>query len=154
DGPMGHASDVATAARPLETARIERPLPTAKLGRLFFAVAVVAAGVQQILLGGFVRLVPKLPVWIPGAAWLARVAGGALVGLGLALLPARRAVAAAVARAALLLACFVFLHVRDLATNPGAAFMWTTPLKALAVLGGALILLPVLPANGAGGMAG
>src|SRR5262245_38591562 len=138
---MGHASNVAAAARLLDTARVERPLQTATLGRLFFAVAVAASGVQQILLGAFVRLVPKLPAWMPGTAGLARLAGVALVGIGLAILTRRRARAAALVLAALLLACFVFLHVRDLATNPGAAFMWTNPLKDLAVLGGALILL-------------
>src|SRR5262249_54410135 len=149
---MGHASDAVSAARPLNTAQVERPLQTATLGRLFFTVAVVGCGVQQILLGTFVRLVPKLPAWMPGTAWLARLAGAVLVGIGLALLAGRRARAAAVALAALLLACFAFLHVRDLATSPGAAFMWTNPLKDLAILGGVLILFPILPADGARGI--
>ena len=149
---MGHASNLATPAPRLDTARLEPPLQTATIGRLFFAVAVVGCGVQQILLGAFVRLVPKIPAWMPGTAWLARVAGVVLVGIGVALLTGRRARPAALALAALLLACFAFLHARDLATNPGAAFMWTNPLKDLAVLGGVLILLPILPADGERGI--
>jgi uncharacterized membrane protein len=151
---MGQASDIASIEGRPDAARIAPPLDTARLGRLFFAIAVTAAGVQQILLGAFVRLVPKLPAWAPAPAWLARLAGVVLVAIGIALLTGRRARAAALTLAGLLVVCFAFLHVRDLATNPGAAFMWTNPLKDLAVLGGALILLPVLPADGTDALAG
>jgi uncharacterized membrane protein len=52
------------------------------LGRSFFAIAIAALGIQQLITGEFVRLVPGFPVWIPWPAVWARLSGVALIVAG------------------------------------------------------------------------
>lgn len=115
--------------------------PTAALGRLFLAIGVMASGVQQLVIADFVRLVPKLPPWVPSQAAFARLVGLLLLAVGAAMLTKRWPRAAAVTFAGLLLWSFLFLNVPRLMTNPMVGFMWTNPLKVLALVGGALLLL-------------
>lgn len=114
--------------------------PTASLGRLFLAIGVMASGVQQLVIADFVRLVPKLPPWVPSQAEFARLMGLVLLVVGAAMLTERWARAATVTFAGLLLSSFFLLNVPRLMTNPMVGFMWTNPLKVLALVGGALLL--------------
>jgi uncharacterized membrane protein len=114
------------------------------LGRLFFAISIVAFGLQQLATGGFVRLVPPLPAWVPWHSSWASLIGVVLIAVGVAIGTGWRARRAAAVLGALILLSFLFLHLPLAATNPGAGFMWTNPFKALAMLGGVLILAGAL----------
>ena len=120
------------------------------LGRLFFAIALVASGIQQLVTASFVRLVPPLPAWIPAHSFWAYLVGAILIGAGVAIGTGYRARWAAAVLGILLLLSILFLHLPLAATNPLAGFMWTNPAKALAMLGGVLILAGALPEEESG----
>lgn len=115
------------------------------LGRIFFAIALVASGIQQLATVSFVRLVPPLPAWIPAHSFWAYLVGAVLIGAGVAIGTGYRARWAAAVLGILLLLSILLLHLPLAATNPLAGFMWTNPAKALAMLGGVLILAGALP---------
>lgn len=116
-----------------------------KLGRLFFAASIAAFGIYQLVTGGFVRLVPPLPTWVPSPGLWARLVGLVLLVLGVAIGTGRRARAAAALLGALILLDFLFLHLPLALTNPRVGFLWTNPAKALAMLGGVIVLAGSLP---------
>jgi uncharacterized membrane protein len=124
-----------------------KPPGTLSLGRSFFGVATTASGVLQVITGDFVRLVPKLPVWVPASATLTYVVGVVLVGLGLAIVSGRMVRTAGSVLAAMILVVVVLLYAPAMVVNPAMdrpflrGFMWTNPLKALALVGGAAILV-------------
>jgi uncharacterized membrane protein len=121
-----------------------------RLGRLFFAISIVAFGVQQLMTGGFVRLVPPLPAWIPAHSSWASVVGAVLIFAGVAIGMGTRARPAAAVLAVLILLMTLFLHLPQVAANPLVGFVWTNPFKALAMLGGVIILAGALPERHAG----
>ena len=121
------------------------------LGRWFLGLAVVGSALQQLALGQFVRLVPTLPDWVPVQPVLARLAGVLLIAVGVALLTRRRARLAACVLAALLLGILLFRSLPQIAANPWAGFVYTNPLKILALVGGVMLLVPLLPRDGAAG---
>jgi uncharacterized membrane protein len=119
-----------------------------RLGRVFVGIALMASGVQQLVLRDFVRLVPKLPDWIPWHASWAVATGVVMLVVGTALAAGVRVRVAAVVFAAMLFATFLFQRVPEIFSNPSAGFMWTNPCKVLALLGGALLLAgPLAPAD-------
>jgi uncharacterized membrane protein len=132
---------------------METPTTAFSLGRTLFGVATMASGVLQLVTGDFVRLVPKLPTWVPAPSAWAYLAGVVLVAIGLALLSGRRARAAASLLGVMVLLMVVFLHAPAMVRNPEIdrpfllGFMWTNPLKALALVGGAAILTGRLPGD-------
>jgi uncharacterized membrane protein YphA (DoxX/SURF4 family) len=121
------------------------------LGRSFFGAATMASGVLQIVTGDFVRLAPTLPAWVPAHSLWASAVGIVLVGAGLAILTGWLTRTAAVVVGAVLVIVLLSL-LPQMVVNPAfdrpflRGFMWTRPLKALALVGGAAIL--------AGGLAG
>lgn len=120
------------------------------LGRLFFAISMVAFGIQQLATGQFVRLVPPLPASTPGLSIWAWMTGIVLIAAGLAIgagSGASRAREAAAVVGAMVLLLFLFLHVPQIAADPLVGFRWTNPLKALAMLGGVIILAGALPGD-------
>jgi uncharacterized membrane protein YphA (DoxX/SURF4 family) len=117
----------------------------ATTGRVFFGVAVAASGLQQLAIGQFVRLVPKLPDWVPGQPLLARLGGVLLVALGVLILTGRLARLAAAVLALLLLAILLLLYAPQIAANPWAGFVYTNPLKVLAFVGGLALMVSRLP---------
>jgi uncharacterized membrane protein len=119
--------------------------PLSTLGRLFFAVSMVAFGIQQLLTGEFVRLVPPLPAWMPGHSVWACLVGVLLIVIGLAIGTGRGARGALAVLGVMLALSILFLHLPKIAANPGAGFVWTNPFKALAMLGGVLVLAGSLP---------
>lgn len=110
------------------------------IGRVFFAAAMIANGIQQIVIGDFVRLVPKLPEWIPGQPIWARVVGAILILIGIEIFEEKRTRQAATGLGALLFLCLVFRHLPIAATRPLGGFMWTNPCKILALGAGALLV--------------
>jgi len=110
------------------------------LGRYFYACAAVGSGIQQLVRADFVRVVPKLPVWVPAQPFLACAVGGVLIVAGAAILSGYQSRRAALALAALLVATFVFQRVPEIIANPSVGYIWTNPSKVLAFLGGAILL--------------
>jgi uncharacterized membrane protein YphA (DoxX/SURF4 family) len=119
------------------------------LGRLFFAVSMVAFGIQQLVTAELVRLAPPLPAWLPGHSFWAYLVGIVLIIAGVAIGTGRKAREAAAVVGAMIVLSILFLHLPKAATNPLAGFMWTNPAKALAMLGGVILLAGALPATAA-----
>lgn len=115
------------------------------LGRYFFAISMVAFGLQQLMTAGFVRPVPPWPAWIPSHSFWAYLIGIVLLGAGVAIGTGYRARWAAAGLGTMIFLSILFLHLPLAATNPLAGFMWTNPCKALAMLGGVIILARSLP---------
>jgi len=67
------------------------------------------------------------------------------VAIGIAFLTGKLARLAASVLAALLLAILVFLYLPAIPANPLAGFMYTNPLKVLSLVGGLMLLVPLLP---------
>jgi len=111
------------------------------LGRTFFGLATMASGVQQLVSGNFVRLVPRLPAWIPAPSAWPYAVGVVLVAAGLAILTGRMARTAAAIVAAMILVIVVVLYPPSMVANPLIdrpllrGFMYTNPLKCLALVG-------------------
>jgi uncharacterized membrane protein len=127
---------------------------TATLGRCFFGAAVLASGVLQLATGTFVRLVPKLPAWLPAHSAWAYAAGVVLVVAGLAILSGRMVRTAASVVGLMILLKLVLLFPSHMFSNPLIdrpllrGFMWTNPLKSLALAGGAALLAGRLGGEG------
>jgi uncharacterized membrane protein YphA (DoxX/SURF4 family) len=129
----------------MELASAQTGSRLAIVGRTFFGLATVASGVLQLAIGGFVRLVPKLPDPVPAQALLAYLIGVVLIVLGLAVVSGRM-----VRTAATILGVMILLMVLCLVPttffNPLIdrpllrGFMWTNPLKSLALFGGAALV--------------
>lgn len=120
------------------------------VGRLFFAISMVGFGLTQLLTRDFVRLVPPWPAWIPGHPFWAYLTGILLIAAGVAIGLDRMARGAAALLGVMLLLSILFLHLPKAASAPLVGFMWTNPAKALAMLGGVIILAGALPDAGAG----
>ncbi len=110
----------------------------------------VGFGALQLLTGGYIRLVPPLPAWVPGPSLWAYETGILLIAAGVAIGIGRKARWAAAVLGALLVLAILLLHLPKAATNPLLGFMWTNPAKALAMLGGVIILAGALPDDEAG----
>ena len=112
------------------------------LGRLFLGVAVAGSGVLQLVTGKLVRLVPAAE-GDPSSA-LPYLVGVVLLAAGCAIAAGRRARLAAGIVAGLILLSLVLAQVPRLVENPSAFFMWTNPLKGLALAGGLGLLVAML----------
>ncbi len=111
-------------------------------GRIFIGIALLASGFLQLFTHNFVRLVPKLPAWIPSPVTWAVLSGVGLIGIGAAITVDRQRRMAAYGLAGLFLVVLL-LRVPEVVGDPAAGFRWTNPCKALAMLGGALLLAAV-----------
>ena len=105
----------------------------------------------QLATGDFVRLVPKLPGWVPAPSTWAYLVGVTLVLIGLAILSGRGARTAATVLAAMIFIDVFFLYPTQFVNNPVVdrpffrGFMWTNPLKCLSLIGGAAIVAGRFP---------
>ena len=116
------------------------------LGRAFFGAAVAASGVLQLVTGEYVRLVPRVPGELPSTSPGAYALGLVLVAIGLAVLTRRMAGTALAVLALLLVVNLLFVYLPQMIWNPVVdrpflrGFMWTNPLKSMALVGGAALL--------------
>jgi uncharacterized membrane protein YphA (DoxX/SURF4 family) len=135
----------------MTSSRIQRSVPGARLlapwiagddafslGRWFFGIAVAASGVLQLITGEFVRLTAGAARGGQSATW-PYVVGVILFATGCAIAFGRKARLAASVVTGLILVSLVFKQVPRLLENPWAGFMWTNPLKAVALAGGGLV---------------
>jgi uncharacterized membrane protein len=111
-------------------------------GRIFYAVGIIAFGVQHIAYGAFVtRVVPKLPAAVPAQSALAYLIGAILIVCGAAIALRIRMRGAALTLAALLALSVATLYLPSLAMNPYQGGFITNTFKAIALCGGALVIL-------------
>jgi uncharacterized membrane protein YphA (DoxX/SURF4 family) len=111
------------------------------VGRTFFALSVIAFGIQHLTHAEFVtRVVPGWPAWIPGRQLWARLFGTALIAAGTAILVRFKARAIALILGATIFISFLFLYLPRLSESPNAGGLWVKAFKALALCGVAFIL--------------
>ena len=109
------------------------------IGRVFFAIGLVAFGILQIVYGDFVtRVVPSWPVWLPTRSLWAYLTGAILIAGGAAILLGIIGRSAAVVLAALISLSFVFLHLPRAAAGPFIGGNWTSAGKGLVLCGGCI----------------
>jgi uncharacterized membrane protein len=118
------------------------------LGRFFFAIAMIAFGVQHFVYLNFItRLIPKLPGWVPAQPFLAGVFGAFLIAAGAAIILGKAARLAALLLGGVILISFAVLHLPLLISNPHNGGLWTNAGKALALSGGSFLVAGSLSAK-------
>ena len=111
------------------------------VGRLFIVIAMVAFGVQHLVYRDFVtRVVPTLPLWIPGHSILASVFGVFLIAAGLAIIFGIAARRVALVLGAVIFLSFALLHVPLLLADIGNGGLMTRTGKGLVMSGGAFLV--------------
>jgi len=114
-----------------------------KAGRTFYGICIVGLGIQQLIYADFLPVIlPAWPLWIPGLAVWAYIAGVAFIGTGLALIFEKKGKTCALILGAILLSLFLFCHVPHLVfVNPYNQYLgtWTQAFKILALSGGAFV---------------
>jgi uncharacterized membrane protein len=120
----------------------------APLGRAFFAVSLIAFGIQQFLFGDFVPgRAPAWPAGVPGRLVWAYATGVVFVVGGAAILLGKHVRAAAVATATLIVGWALLRHVPLALGDTGYGAAWTNLGKALALSGGAFAVAGFLQAG-------
>jgi uncharacterized membrane protein YphA (DoxX/SURF4 family) len=115
------------------------------LGRVLFAIAIAAFGVQYLNYGRFVSGLPPMPPWIPGGSFLAYVVGAALVVAGLGIAAKMKARLAATLVGILFFCCVLFLHAIRAVAILYDGNIRTGAFEALALSGAAFVLAGALP---------
>jgi uncharacterized membrane protein len=118
-----------------------------KVGRLFFAVAMVLFGVQYFIYASSMKGPIPGPPWTPGLHSLAWLTGVALVVIGASIATGKMARLSALLLGVGLSLKVLFLHAPVLIAqlhNPGP---WTSTFELLAILGGAFVLARIAAAN-------
>jgi uncharacterized membrane protein len=119
-----------------------------KVGRLFFAIALVFFGVEYfIYVGGLKGPIPG-PPWIPGSHAMALLAGAGLIAVAVCIATGKMTRVAATLLGVVLLLKVLFLHLPGLLAqlhNPGP---WTSSFELLALMGGAFMLAWIATPDG------
>ena len=117
------------------------------LGRLFFAVSLVAFGIQQFIYGDFVPgRAPEWPPSIPGRLVWAYSSGAILITAGVAIISGKKARWAAILSGTTIFVWAFLRHLPELAANPYGSVLTNTG-KSLALFGGAFAVAGSLPAR-------
>jgi uncharacterized membrane protein YphA (DoxX/SURF4 family) len=116
-----------------------------ELGRVLFAIAIAAFGVQYLHYGQFVGGLPPVPPWTPGGSFFAYVVGAALVVAGLCIAAKMKARLAATLVGMLFFGCVVFLHALRAVAILHDGNIRTGAFEALALSGAAFVLAGALP---------
>ncbi len=113
-----------------------------KLGRWFFAIAIVAFGIQHFIYAVFLKGIG--PPWFPGRPLWACLSGVVLTATGGAILFGKKAPWAATLLGAMMLLLFLLLHMPRVAANLRDADKRTSAFEVLAMCGVALVLAGTL----------
>lgn len=109
------------------------------IGRTFFAIGLIAWGVQHLIAGDFVtRVVPSWPQWMPVRSFWAYLVGAVLIAAGAAIILHIKARAAALTFGVLVFLSFLLLHLPLAARGALWGGSWTIAGKALVMCGGAM----------------
>jgi uncharacterized membrane protein len=120
---------------------VMRAPPIVRIGRFFFAVGMVAFGIQFFILARDVdKLAPAWPAWLPGQPW-AYAAGSILIAGGVSIILGARARLAAILLGTIILLWDLF---RDVDLIKVAATSLDI-VKALALGGGAFVIAGTFP---------
>lgn len=111
-----------------------------RVGRIFFAVSIVAFGLQSLICSNFVPGLEPVPLSITARVLAADLIGLILMILGTLIAVDRKAHTASITLAILLLLWILLLHVPKLAVTPSNGGAWTAAFETIALLGAALIL--------------
>jgi uncharacterized membrane protein len=123
------------------------------VGRICYAIAVIAFGILHLAHGDFVtRVVPWWPAWLPPQALWAYGVGVILIAAGTALMMNRQTVLVANLLGSALLLSFVALGLPMAAADSVLGGGWTRAGKALALSGGAFLVAQSSFGIGAGPM--
>jgi uncharacterized membrane protein len=115
------------------------------LGRLFFAISLVAFGIQQFIYGDFVvGRAPEWPSAIPGRLVWAYISGALLIAAGAAIIAGKRARWAAILSGTMIFLWALLRHLPEVAANPHGGVLTNTG-KSLALFGGAFAVAGSLP---------
>jgi uncharacterized membrane protein len=120
----------------------ESATPFLRLGRYFFAMAMVAFGIQHFVNEKLTIRVG--PPWFPGRLIWVYLTGTALVVTGVAIFLGRKARLAATLLSTLLFLSFLFLHIPRILVNLHDPGPWTSGFEILALCGSALVLATTL----------
>jgi len=126
----------------------ETPSLQLRIGRLLFALSIIASEIYQLATDRYVNLIPVSPTTLP-PAWQPLLLGVLLILVGIGLLLRKTVTAAAVALAVLLLVLFFGFGLPVAIKNASTGYVWVDPLMILALLGG--VGLAVVPRHGSPG---
>jgi len=116
------------------------------LGRFFFAIAIIAFGLQHLVYLKFVtRLIPMMPSWIPAHPFLAGVFGVFLITAGVMIIFGKAARPAALLLGTVNLVSFIVLYLPLLIPDLGNGGLWASSGKAIAIAGGSFLVAGSLP---------
>jgi uncharacterized membrane protein len=116
-------------------------------GRIFFAISLVAFGIQQFIYGDFVPgRAPAWPAAIPGRLVWAYFSGAILIAAGAAILSGKKARWAPILTGTMILLWAFLRHLPELAADPYGSALTNTG-KSLALFGGAFAVAGSLPAS-------
>ena len=115
-----------------------------KLGRYFFAAALVAYAIRQFIYSDFRDVfLPMWPAWLPGGAVVADIFGAGLISAAVAIVLNKKGKEVSLVLGGVLLVLFIFcqvpyeIFVVDYWRHLGA---WVNPLKELALSGCAFVV--------------
>lgn len=116
------------------------------IGRLFFALAFIAFGIQQFIFGDFVPgRAPAWPASVPGRLIWAYLSGAILIAVGAAVLSGKKARGAAILAGTMIFIWALLRHIPVVMAAPTFGGEWTNMGKALALFGGAFAVAGSFP---------
>src|SRR6266850_3968615 len=116
------------------------------LGRVFFAVSLIAFGTQQFLFGDVVPgRAPAWPASVPGRLLFAYVSGAVFIACGAAIILRRGGRGAAIVSGTMIFAWALLRHIPLAIADTGYGLAWTNLGKSVALFGGALAVAGSLP---------
>jgi uncharacterized membrane protein len=111
-----------------------------KVGRLFFAIALVFFGVEYFIYIGALKGPIPGPPWIPGSHTAAVLVGGVLIAVAVCIVTEKLARLAAALLGVALFLYVLFLQFPRLIAQPHSPDPWTSGFELLALMGGAFVL--------------
>jgi len=117
-------------------------------GRIVFAVAITALGVEHFVCARLGEAVVPIIPWVPGRPALAYLAGSILVAAGLSIAASYRPRLASFLLGAFLLGCMLVLQVPQVVARPFDLSTRTAVFELIALCGGAWALAASLPREG------
>jgi uncharacterized membrane protein len=116
-----------------------------KQGRILFAIAILALGVEHLVCAHFGQAVVPVIPWVPGHPWLAYLTGIALIAAALSIAANKKARLAAILLAIFFLVCDFVLQVPKVVAHPLDIAIRTGAFEILAICAAALTLAGTLP---------
>lgn len=117
-----------------------------RIGRIFFAVALIGLGVEHFIFQDFVTArAPAWPESIAGGQIWAYLTGAIFIMISIALLSGKKARQAAILAGALIFLWALFRHIPVVAADSFLSGAWTRAGKALTFFGGVLAIAATFP---------